>query len=125
MAKKVICKYYYAQTNRSPVKDFVESLDPRSQRKFFFVVEVLEEFGHSLPYPHVKYIGDDIFELRFSGTEGVIRVLYFFFHQDSAILTNGFVKKTNKTPAKEKALAKERRQNFLERHQQRHRQPQG
>ena len=37
---------------------------------------LLEEFGHKLPEPHAKYLKDGIFELRFSGKEGKIRVLY-------------------------------------------------
>lgn len=73
------------------------------------------EFGHRLPQPHAKYTGDDIFELRFKGQEGQIRVLYFFFHQDKAIFTNGFIKKSARMPFKEKALAVERRKAFLER----------
>ncbi len=77
------------------------------------MVKLLEEFGHKLPEPHAKYIGDEIFELRFKGREGAIRVLYFFFHGDKAILTNGFVKKSNKTPGREKLTAIERRKIFL------------
>ena len=114
MGKKIVCKYYYAESGRSSAKDFVESLNFKTQQKFFYVVELLEEFGPLLPKPHAKYIGDDIFELRIKGLEGAVRVLYFFFHQDSAILTNGFIKKTNKTPSKEKAVAIERRKTFLD-----------
>jgi len=87
------------QPNNAIIRDFAKSL--------------LEEFGHKLPQPHAKYLGDSIFELRFSGVEGSVRVLYFFFHQDKAILTNGFLKKNNRTPKREKELAIERRKTFL------------
>ena len=113
--QKVACFYFQTESNKSPVEDFVDALDGGTQRKFFFTVELLEEFGHQLIYPHAKYIGDEIFELRFTGKEGAIRVLYFFFHHDKAILTNGFIKKSNKTPTKEKSLAIERRRTYLER----------
>ncbi len=98
------------------VKEFVDSLDPKTQRKFFFVVELLKEFGHKLSEPHAKYIDDDIFELRFTGREGAVRVLYFFFHHDKAIFTNGFLKKSNKTPVREKWLAIERRKIYFSSH---------
>ena len=111
----IACFYYITESAKSPVKDFIDSLDGSSQRKFFFAKRLLEEFGHRLPQPHAKYIGDEIFELRFRGKEGHIRVLYFFFHQDKAIFTNGFIKKPAKTPEREKALAVERRKTFLER----------
>ncbi len=113
--EQITCYYYVTESNKSPVRDFVDSLDASSQRKFFFVKRLLEGFGHRLPQPHAKYIGDEIFELRFKGQEGHIRVLYFFFHQSKAIFTNGFIKKTAKLPEKEKTLAIERRLAFLER----------
>lgn len=113
---RVSCFYYVTESGKSPVRDFIDSLDSGSQRKFFFVKSLLEEFGHKLPQPHAKYIGDEIFELRFKGQEGNIRVLYFFFHQGKVIFTNGFIKKSAKLPEKEKTLAIERRKAFLERH---------
>jgi phage-related protein len=111
----ITCFYYITESSKSPVRDFIDALDAASQRKFFFAKSLLEEFGHKLPQPHVKYLGDDIFELRFIGKEGQIRILYFFFHQDKVIFTNGFIKKTGKLPEREKALAVERRKAFLER----------
>ena len=110
---KMTCYYFTTESGRAPAQEFIDSLDPKSQRKFFFVKGLLEEFGHRLPDPHAKYIDDDIFELRFIGREGAIRVLYFFFHHEKAIFTNGFVKKSNKTPTREKQLAIERRKLFL------------
>lgn len=110
---RVGCYYYITESNKSPVREFIDSLDITTQKKFFFVKNLLEEFGHRLPFPHAKYIGDSIFELRFQGREGTIRILYFFFHQDKAIFTNGFIKKSNKTPKNEIAIAIERRSIFL------------
>ena len=95
------------------MRDFIESLDPAGQRKFFFNMELLQTFGRRLPEPHMKFLGDEIFELRFTGKEGAIRILYFFYDEDSVIFTNGFLKKTNKTPPREKALAMQRRIAYL------------
>ena len=110
---QVTCFYYFTDANRSPVKEFIDSLDFRTQRKFFFSKGLLEEFGYKLIFPHARYIGDEIFELRFRGQEGEIRVLYFFFYQDKAIFTNGFIKKSNRTPKNEKLVAIERKAAFL------------
>jgi len=41
--------------------------------------------------------------------------LYFFYYKNEIIFTNGFIKKSNKTPQKEKELAAERRRLFLKR----------
>ncbi len=112
--EQITCFYYVTESGRSPVKEFIDALDPKSQHKFFFVKSLLEEFGHRLPEPHAKYIGDEIFELRFKSREGAVRVLYFFFHQNRAIFTNGFIKKSNKTPRNEKLTAVERRRKLLQ-----------
>ena len=101
--------YFVTESGRRPVEEFVNSLNIRSQRRFFDVVELLETFGRSLAFPHAKYIGEEIFELRYESIEGAIRVLYFFFDREKAVLTNGFIKKSNKTPRKEKDKAVERR----------------
>ena len=79
---KVTCYYFASENGRQPAKEFIDSLNARTQAKFSFAKGLLEEFGHKLPQPHAKYIGGNIFELRFSGMEGAVRVLYFFFHQD-------------------------------------------
>ena len=107
------CHYFKTASGRAPAREFIESLDPRSQRKFFFVLGLLEEFGHRLPAPHAKHLRDGIFELRFGAIEGDIRLLYFFFSGNQVILTNGFVKKSGKTPSRERRLAVERRGLFL------------
>lgn len=46
------------------------------------------------------------------------RVLYFFVIGQRVVLTNGFIKKTQKTPKKEIELAKKYRENYLERERQ-------
>lgn len=113
--RNFICKYYVTPGNRVPVEEFVDSLNERGQKKFYYFIELLEARGHLLSLPHAKYVGDSIFELRFFAEEGAIRILYFFFDAQDVILTNGFVKKSNQTPQQEKNLAIERRKEYLER----------
>lgn len=110
---RIVSYYYLTESGKSPVREFIDSLDFKTQRKFFFGKELLEEFGHKLPFPHAKYIGNDIFEIIFRGQEGHIRVLYFFYHQDKVIFTNGFIKKSGKAPRNEVETAKERRGKYL------------
>ena len=112
---KILCEYFLTDSDRAPVREFVDSLDAKTQKKFFFVVELLTEFGHKLPPPHAKYLGNSIFELRFSGREGALRIFYFFFHQELAIFTNAFIKKSQKTPPNELNLAIQRRRAYLDR----------
>ena len=62
-----------------------------------------------------KYLGDGIFELRCKQGNNITRILYFFYYEGKIVLTNGFVKKKQKTPLEEISLAKVRRADFIER----------
>ncbi len=112
---KCECWYYTMSSGKSPVKEFVQSLDDQAKAKFYFKKGLLEEFGWRLPAPHAKHIGHDIYELRFQGVVGQLRVLYFFFTGNKIIFTNGFIKKTDKTPKNEITLALDRKKDFLNR----------
>ena len=65
--------------------------------------------------PTDKFIGDGIFEIRAKQSSNITRVLYFFYIGKRIVLTNGFIKKTQKTPPEEIALAKKYRADYLER----------
>lgn len=56
--------------------------------------------------PYSKQIEDGLFELRIKFASDITRIFYFFVVNNRIILTNGFVKKTMKTPKTELALAK-------------------
>ena len=62
------------------------------------------------------FLGDGIFELRCKLGSNITRALYFFYVGKKIIVTNGFVKKTQKTPPFEIKLAKERRSDWLQRY---------
>lgn len=51
--------------------------------------------------PFSRHLDDGIFELRTVQGSDITRVLYFFVAGGEIVLTHGFVKKTQKTPARE------------------------
>lgn len=106
------CFYYSLSSGRMPVKDFIFSLEQKAQDKFLYLWGLLEQSGRGLRQPHSKYLGNDMFELRFQSEAGAIRVLYFFW-EDKVVMTNAFVKKSVKVPLKEIELAKQRRGIFI------------
>ena len=57
----------------------------------------------------------DIWEVRVDVGNDTFRLLGFFDHGDLVILTNGFTKKSQKTPAAEIALAEQRKKDHLSR----------
>jgi len=54
-------------------------------------------------------------ELRTIFGNNISRVLYFFMVGDTAVLTNGFIKKTQKTPPEEIDRAKRYRDDYKRR----------
>ena len=57
-----------------------------------------------------------IFELRAKVGTDISRVLYFFYYEGRIVLTHGFIKKTQRTPAGEIEKAKNYRRDYIERH---------
>lgn len=88
--------------------------------KAIYGLSILEEYGNTLREPHSKSMGDGLFELRIKFAGDISRIFYFFVVDNKIILTNGFIKKTLKTPKAELDLARkykadyERRQNCNE-----------
>lgn len=106
----------YEKTNGEvPVEEFLDSIDPKMRAKIYGLMEILQEKGNMLREPYSKHLDDGIYELRCKFGSDITRVLYFFYYDGKIVMTNGFVKKTQKTPKKEIKLAKERRKDFIER----------
>lgn len=106
---------YEKRNGEAPVEDFLNSLDVKMRAKLFGMIGLLQEKGNQFREPYTKHIDDGIFELRCKVGNNITRVLYFFYYGGKIILTNGFIKKTQKTPQDEIKLAKQRRKDFLER----------
>ena len=107
--------FYTLPNGNKPAKEFMLSQNEKMKAKLFSLVDILEENGVQLREPYSSPLGDGIFELRAKVGSDISRVLYFFYYEGRIILTNGFVKKTQKTPKSEIQLAKKYRADFLER----------
>lgn len=107
--------FYETEKGEIPALDFLNSLDVKMRAKMARTIKMLEDNGNSLREPHSKPLGDGIFELRAKVASDISRVLYFFFIGRRAVLTNGFVKKTDKTPEEEIDKAKRYRDDFIRR----------
>lgn len=98
-----------------PVKDFIMSLSGKFQAKVLMEIDLLEEYGNELDGKYTKYITKGIYELRVRISSNRVRILFFFYSDKKIILTNGFIKKTQKTPIREIETAFKYREDFLNR----------
>ena len=112
---KFTVEFYENEDGDAPAKEFLLSLDIRARAKMTDMISLLQDNGNDLREPYSKFLSDGIFELRVRVEKSALRILYFFYLGKRIILTNGFVKKSNKTPGREIAKAKRYRAAFLAR----------
>lgn len=107
--------FYEDSNGNCPVQDFLDSLDNKMSAKLYSVLQLLEENGPSLRLPYSEHLQDGIFELRAKQSSNISRVLYFFYVGKKIIMTNGFIKKTQKTPKNELNTAIKYRKDYYDR----------
>lgn len=112
MAWEII--YYDTPSGQEIIKDFIDGLQESTQAKLGRQLDLLEEHGSQLGMPHAKAMGGGLIELRVRGKQEV-RVFYAFAVGKRIYLLHGFVKKTQTTPKKEIAIARERQAEIIKR----------
>lgn len=87
----------------------IQALPAGFVARFIRYAEKLEHYGPDLGMPHTKAMGDGLFELRLKAAEGIARVFYCTLIGKRIVVLHHFVKKTDKTPAKELNIARMRK----------------
>ncbi|MCG6170116.1 type II toxin-antitoxin system RelE/ParE family toxin [Leptospira sp. FAT2] len=110
--------YYYSESENeeSEIETFINSKDERNQAKILAWIEKLEELGPNLPRPYADILKNGIHELRIKLSGDQVRILYFFCYKDYVILTNHFIKRSDKVPKTEIDKAMKRREKFLKKY---------
>ncbi len=73
------------------------------QAKIQRTIDLLKEFGYTLPQPHSKKIigAKGLYELRVQLGTDITRLFYFYWKETIYVITSGYVKKANKTNKEE------------------------
>jgi len=82
-------------------KFFLKQSD-KVKAKIIWTIQLIEELEH-IPESYLKHIKttDGLYEIRMKLGRDIFRIFCFFDKGKLIILTNGFQKKTQKTPKKE------------------------
>jgi len=75
-------------------------------------------YGPDLGMPHTRAMGSGLFELRLKGMEGTARVFYCTLSKRRIVMLHLFIKKSQKTPLKELAVALRRMKEVRDAHAQ-------
>ena len=94
--------------------DFYKKQDDKIQRKIEYVLDMVR-FEKRIPKKFYKHLegSEGIYEVRVITTFKSIRILCFQDKGDLVVLTNCFVKKTQKTPKKQIKMAERLKDEYL------------
>ncbi len=113
MKKEVVL--YNKPNGEYPVEQFLESLPGKASKKITWVISLIEDFER-VPTQYFSKLtdSDDIWEFRIKLGSNIYRV-FAFFDGNKVILTNGIIKKSQKTFEGDIKRAEEFKKEYLSR----------
>ena len=105
--KKVPAVFYATPGGNEPVRQWLKKLDDDSRRRVGVDIATAE-FGWPVGMPLCRDMGKRLFEIRSNITGGRISRVLFAVVDEEMVLLHGFIKKTQRTPARELNLALKR-----------------
>lgn len=109
--EKFTIEWYYSQNGESQPLEFFKKLSPLEQQKFFYLVKRIGDFGFISDKTKFRNEDDGIYAFKPQPN----RFLSFFFEGGKIIITNAFVKKSQKLKKQDKESAISARADYLER----------
>lgn len=95
---------YYSETVQAKILDLPDTLAAR----YIVLTRRMVVLGPNLGAPHTKAFGSGLFELRLKGAEGIARVFYCTLVGKRIVMLHSFIKKSDKTPPREREIAEAR-----------------
>ncbi|SPF37084.1 conserved hypothetical protein [Candidatus Sulfopaludibacter sp. SbA4] len=94
------------ETLDETVDSEAEALPEDMRARLVRIAKLIEEKGlERVGEPHVKHLEGPLWEMRLKGRSGISRALYVTAVDRRVVIVRVFVKKTEKTPRREIALA--------------------
>jgi phage-related protein len=106
-------EYVELANGRKPALEFVDSLDEKAAARIDAFLDRLRVYGNRMEGKFVKKLTKEIFELRVKQFDRIFRVLFFYHPGMLIVVTSGFQKKTEQTPAGEIARAEQLRKLWM------------
>ena len=107
--------FYRTKDNYCQIEEFFDSLEDKVVSKILAILKYVEELDF-IPIKYFKKLTNtDLYEVRIMVGNNIYRLLCFFHKNSLIVLTNGFMKKTQKTPPNEIKKAENYRSDYLRR----------
>lgn len=104
-------KFYQTSSGREPVREWLNDLAELNRKAIGNDIKTVQ-FGWPLGMPLVRKLAPGLWEVRTQITDGIARIL-FTVVGTVMVLLHGFVKKSQKIPASDLALARQRLRHVL------------
>ena len=107
--KRLPSVFYRSEIGAEPVRDWLKSdeVSDEDRRRIGEDIKTVE-FGWPIGMPTCRPLGGGLWEVRSSLKGRIARVL-FCIDDGRMVLLHGFIKKTQRTPADDLAIARERK----------------
>jgi phage-related protein len=91
----------------SVIESEIEALPADMRARLARLSLLIEQVSfEALPRDTVKHLEDKLWEMRLTGKDGISRAIYVTTTGKRMIIVRAFIKKTQKTPSKELAIAR-------------------
>ena len=105
--KKVPAVFYQTSSGTQPVRDWLKDL-PQADRQIIGFDIASVEYGWPIGMPLCRPLGKGLWEVKCNLTNTRIARIIFCMSEGHMVLLHGFIKKTQKTPPADLALARTR-----------------
>ena len=106
-------EFFTTESNRSPVTDFIDTLQIKDQAVVLAVLQEISDYGFKAKGVRFKQIKKKLWEMKITVPSGGIRLFYAMISQNKLLILHGFKKKSQKTPLKQLNLAEKRLKRLL------------
>jgi phage-related protein len=110
-ATKLQVVFFRSDVGNEPVREWLRSL-PKNERKIIGEDVLKVQYCWPISRPLVGNLGNGLWEVRSRLGDRIARTIFYVDGQ-TMVLLHGFIKKTQKTPAHELALAVKRKNQLL------------
>jgi len=105
---KLSVRFFRTLEGREPVREWLKSLPKRERKAVGDEIRTVQ-FGWPIGMPLVRKLDTGLWEVRVGLPNRTARVLFTIVDQQ-AVLLHGFIKKSQKTPASDLAVARQRKE---------------
>jgi len=110
--KKISVSFFQNDKGKMPVREWILGFSPDDKKIIGEDIKTAE-FGWPVGMPVVKPIGDKLYEVRSSLSDGSEARILFTIYKNYMVLLHGFIKKTQKIQKRELNLARNRMKKFF------------